>query len=282
MSFKQILEERLSQNIVELIPLSGGDINQVFKIKTNQNTFVAKVNVEKRFPQMFKKEKFGLHLLGETGIKTPEVIAEFIHENMQFLLLEYIKEERKTPQFWSNFATGLAKLHKKESVFFGLETDNYIGSLVQKNTKKASWEDFFIENRISPLVKKAFDKSLLQINHLRQFENLFQKLNEIVPQEKPSLVHGDLWSGNLMSGKNQCPVFIDPAVYFGNREMDIAMTQLFGGFDNSYLDFYNELFPLQRGWEERIQIHKLYPNLVHLIIFGRSYLSGIENVIRKF
>jgi len=282
MIYSKILEEKLAQKIISFSALSGGDINDVYKINTNRNTFVVKVNVEKRFPQMFEKETSGLNLLGETGIKTPDVIAVFSSDKIQFLVLEFIEEERKTSQFWTNFATDLAKLHKTQSAFFGLETDNYIGSLVQKNSKKTTWEDFFIENRIAPLIKKAFDKGLLQSKPMQQFEHLFRKLNTIIPQEKPSLVHGDLWSGNLMAAKNQCPVFIDPSVYFGHREMDIAMTQLFGGFDNKYLEIYNEIYPLEKGWQERFVIHNLYPNLVHLILFGSSYLSGIERVLRKF
>jgi len=206
---KHIIENKLAQKIVHFSALSGGDINQVFKIKTNNNTFVVKINIESLFPQMFEKESFGLNLLEKTGIKTPKVIVEFAKDKMQYLLLEYIEVEKKTSQFWTNFATDLAKLHKTQNDFIGLETDNYIGSLVQKNTKKTNWEDFFIENRISPLVKRGFDKGLLQSHHVQGFENLYTKLTEIIPKEKPSLLHGDLWSGNLMTGKNQCPVFID-------------------------------------------------------------------------
>ena len=282
MFFKHIIEEKLSQKIIYVSALAGGDINQVFKLKTNGETFVVKVNGERRFPQLFEKEKLGLHLLADTGIKTPEVIAEFKQDSMQFLVLQYIEEENKTSAFWNNFANDLVKLHQKHSDFCGLGIDNYIGSIEQSNTIKESWEVFFIENRIHPLIHKAFNNGLLQNKHLQGFENIFQKLNEIIPQEPPSLLHGDLWSGNLMTGKNQCPVFIDPAVYFGHREMDIAMTRLFGGFDNTFLDVYNEKFPLQKGWKERIAIHNLYPNLVHLLIFGSSYLSGIERVISKF
>ncbi len=131
-------------------------------------------------------------------------------------------------------------------------------------------------------MKQAFDKNRLDRNHLNHFENLYTRLDKVLPKENPSLVHGDLWGGNLMKGKDQIPVFIDPAVYFGHREMDIAMTQMFGGFDNLYLDHYNEIFPLENGWEKRIAIHNLYPNLVHLILFGSSYLNGIERVIRRF
>jgi len=142
--------------------------------------------------------------------------------------------------------------------------------------------NFFVENRIKPLVKRAFDRGLLQVKHDKLFENLFFRLNEILPNEKPSLIHGDLWSGNLMNKHGQLPVFIDPAVYFGNREMDIAMTQMFGGFNEVYLHFYKEIFPMEQDWGKRIEIHNLYPSLVHLNLFGQSYLGGIERVINKF
>lgn len=282
MFFKQIIEEKLSESIINITPLSGGDINDVYKIITKQNTYVLKVNDKNTFPEMFKKEKLGLESISITGARAPKVIQTFTNFNNQFLILEYIDERSIANKFWRNFAVDLAKLHKMSSQMFGLKYNNYIGSLNQINTPKNSWETYFIENRISPLVKQAFDKNLLTNHHLKTFENLFGCLGEILPKEKPSLVHGDLWSGNLLRGKNQTPVFIDPAIYFGHREMDIAMTKMFGGFDNSFISFYNEIFPLEKNWEDRIKIHNLYPNLVHLILFGRTYLGGIESVINKF
>ncbi len=282
MFFKQIVEEKLSESIINISPLSGGDINAVYKITSKQNTYVLKVNNKDTFPEMFKKEKLGLESISATGAKAPNVIQTFTNSNNQFLILEYIDERSITNKFWRNFAIDLAKIHKTSSQIFGLNYNNYIGSLNQINTPKYSWETYFIENRISPLVKQAFDKNLLMKSHLKIFENLFARLGKILPKERPSLIHGDLWSGNLLRRKNQTPVFIDPAIYFGHREMDIAMTQMFGGFDNSFISFYNEIFPLEKNWEDRIKIHNLYPNLVHLILFGRAYLGGIERVINKF
>jgi len=282
MPLKEIIENELSESIIKIAPLSGGDINEVFKITTQNNTYVLKINSLSIHPKMFVKEKLGLQSISLTGAKTPDLIKIFSNSQNQFLILEYIEEESTTKSFWKNFATSLVKIHKTSNKRFGLEYDNYIGSLSQNNAQKRTWEQFFIENRINPLVKQAFDKNLLNINYLSSFESLFKKLNEILPTEPPSLVHGDLWSGNLLKGKGQTPVFIDPAIYYGNREMDIAMTQMFGGFDKDYINYYNDWFPLESGWQQRIEIHNLYPNLVHLILFGSSYLRGIEKVIKKF
>jgi len=279
---KEILQEYLVENIKSINSITGGDINDVYKIITNQNTYVLKVNRKDIFPKMFEKEKLGLEMLAGAGVKSPNVILTFSDAEYQYLLLEFIKEESINPVFWKNFAEDLTKIHRTTAKNFGLDHHNYIGSLYQNNSEKDTWETFFIENRIKPLVKQAFDSNRLDRNHLNQFKKLYSQLNEILPKENPSLVHGDLWGGNLMKGKNQTPVFIDPGVYFGYREMDIAMTQMFGGFNDSYLDHYNEIFPLEKGWKERIVIHNLYPNLVHLILFGRSYLGGIERVINQF
>ncbi len=282
MFFKQLLEEKLSQKVLQINAISGGDINDVYLVKTKENDFVLKVNSFSKFPKMFEKEKKGLEKISKTGANSPKIIQVFKNSKHQFLLLEFIKEEKIQNGFWRKFAEDLVKIHKTTSSSFGLDYDNYIGSLTQNNSSKKTWESFFIENRILPLVQLAFDQNILQNKHNMLFESLFSRLNEILPVEQPSLVHGDLWSGNLMNSLGVSPVFIDPAIYFGNREMDIAMTQMFGGFNNSYIQFYSEKFPLEKGWEERLKIHNLYPNLVHLLLFGKSYLRGIERVIEKF
>jgi len=282
MFLKEILQDRLSEKVKNISPLSGGDINDVYKIKTQKNTYVLKVNEESDFPMMFVHEKQALISLGGTGVKTPQVIHTFEDSGKQFLVLEFIEEENINADFWRNFALDLTKIHSESMSYFGLEYNNYIGSLRQDNSPEDSWEDFFIRKRIQPLTKQAYDLDLLNSDHIKRFENLFSSLKDILPKEKSSLLHGDLWYGNLMCTKDQTPVFIDPAIYYGNREMDIAMTRMFGGFDNSFIHDYNDLLPMENNWEERIQIHNLYPNLVHLLLFGKSYLSGIERVIRQF
>jgi len=281
MIVRRIIEQRLSTNILSISKLSGGDINEVYSFKTHQGAFVVKVNDKNRFPKMLRKEAQGLDLLAKANVSTPKLIDQFEQEDLQFIILEYITQEASGKKYWLRFGEDLSRLHQKSASNFGLEYDNYIGSLPQENKIKTSWEHFFIECRINPLVKMGFDKGLLHEGHLQKFQNFFKLFNDLIPTEKPSLLHGDLWSGNLLCGEGQIPVFIDPAVYYGHREVDIAMTKMFGGFDPIFLSRYNEVFPLEKGWENRLNIHNLYPILVHLNLFGKSYLGGIEKVLEK-
>lgn len=282
MRVKRIIEERLSKEVTAINPLSGGDINKVYKVACKEEHFVVKHNSRFRFPTMFELEAKGLKKLGNSGVETPSVIDFFEYFDDQFLILEFIQEEVISSKFWVHFASDLSNLHRNTKSFFGLDRDNYIGSLEQRNDQKPTWEAFFISNRLQPLIKMAFDKNLLTKQHVADFEKLYNLFSELIPLEAPSLLHGDLWSGNLLCSIGQKPVFIDPAVYYGHREVDIAMTKMFGGFDSGYLDAYNERFPLEKGWEQRIPVHNLYPNLVHLVLFGRSYLGGIEQVLNRF
>lgn len=281
MIVERIIEQRLSTTIFSVSRLSGGDINSVYFLKTSKGNFVAKLNDKERYPKMLQKEAKGLELLRKGGLSTPIVIDQFEQDDRQVIILEHIESETPTKQFWFRFADELSKLHQNYNSDFGLDHNNYIGSLHQENSEKPSWEKFFIENRLEPLIKMGFDKELLDKGHVNKFQGLFERLPKLIPTEKPSLLHGDLWSGNLLCGKLQVPVFIDPAVYYGHREIDISMTQMFGGFDPVFLSHYHEVYPLEKGWEERMEIHNLYPNLVHLNLFGRSYLGGIERVLEK-
>lgn len=282
MEFKTRLETRISKDILEISPLSGGDINEVFLIRTPDAHYVAKRNSKERYPDMFAKEARGLKTLDEKGVRTPLVTAVFDDEDNQVLVMEYISQQPVNKEYWRNFGRALSKLHQNSNAYFGLDYHNYIGSLDQLNTQQKTWATFFMENRVLPLVKMAFDKQALNKGHLKCFDGLFAVFKELVPEEKPALLHGDLWSGNLLCAKEQVPVFIDPAIYYGHREADIAMTRMFGGFHSDYLDIYQEQYPLEKGWEKRLSLHNLYPSLVHLVLFGRAYLGGIESVIKNY
>ena len=281
MVVRSIIEQRLSTTILSISKLSGGDINQVYFLKTSKGNFVVKLNEKNAYPKMLCKEAKGLELLRKGNVITPAVIDQFEQDDLQLIILDHIEAATPNKQFWYRFAEDLSKLHRKHNAGFGLDHNNYIGSLHQENRMLPTWERFFVENRLIPLIKMGFDKGLLHKGHLAKFEDLFKVLKDMIPIEKPSLLHGDLWSGNLLCGQGQAPVFIDPAVYYGHREVDIAMTKMFGGFDPIFMSRYLEIYPLEKGWENRIEIHNLYPNLVHLNLFGKSYLGGIERVLEK-
>lgn len=260
----------------------GGDINSTFIIETTAGNYFIKLN-KGFFQDMFQKEFEGLKLLASVNsIKVPQPILYGDFDNQIFLVMEAIEKGSASKNFWERFASGLATIHKQSASYFGLDSDNYIGSLSQSNKKHDTWTSFYAEERIMPLVVKAYSQNKLSKNEVELAEKLCNKLDNLMPHEKASLLHGDLWSGNFTADKNGEPVIYDTAVYYGHREMDIAMTKLFGGFDNSFYDYYNESFPLQNQWKQRLDLFQLYPLLVHLILFGEHYYHSVTSILKKY
>jgi fructosamine-3-kinase len=157
-----------------------------------------------------------------------------------------------------------------------------MGSLPQSNEESDSWSSFFIKRRLQPQVQPAQNAGLLDSKSVKAFELLYKNLQDLLPEQEPALLHGDLWSGNLITNSDGGPCLIDPAVYYGNREVDLAMTRLFGGFSQEFYDAYHEAFPLPPNDFDRVDLYNLYPLLVHLNLFGSSYLPGIKATLRRF
>jgi fructosamine-3-kinase len=263
--------------------LSGGCINDCLVVYASSGSYFIKYNLTDKFPAMFDAEEKGLELLRNADcIQIPEVIYQGISGIYSFLVLEYIEAGQQKANFWDNLGKNLARLHSVSNSSFGLDHDNYIGSLPQKNKTHASWDEFMAVQRFHPLVKQSFDLGLLGREDIRGFDRLIGKLRNLIPEEDPSLLHGDLWSGNYITASNGEACLIDPAVYFGHREMDIAMTKLFGGFSPAFYRSYNEEYPLEKGWEKRLEMNQLYPLLVHLILFGASYAGQIRYILKSF
>lgn len=262
----------------------GGSINETYKVCINNNTnFFLKLNSNLLFSKLFEKEKNGLEFISKQNcILTPSIILCETHDKYQQLLLEWIERGIRDHDFWKKFGEQMAQLHHITNEHFGFYEDNYMGSLPQSNTFTSSWIDFFIDNRLKPQIELATDKHLLQKNHITPFENLFKKLGSVFNTEKPSLLHGDLWSGNFMCNEQSLPLLIDPAVYFGHRSIDPGMTTLFGGFDKVFYDSYNYHYPLPANYREQWELCNLYPLLIHLNLFGSGYLYDIEGTLRKF
>jgi protein-ribulosamine 3-kinase len=263
--------------------LSGGCINKGGRLTTSGGSFFLKWNDEKKFPGMFAAEARGLALLHHAkALAVPVVVQAGSADGFQFLLLEYIKSAARSGSFWKHFGAGLAALHKNSAAYYGLDHDNYIGTLPQRNETNSSWINFFIDQRLKAQLKIAVDQNRIEKEISKQFDVLFNKLSSLLPGESPALLHGDLWSGNLMVNSIGDPCLIDPAVYYGHREADLAMTQLFGGFDASFLHSYREVFPLADDFHDRFDLYNLYPLLVHLNLFGGGYKSQIVCVLKRF
>lgn len=273
------IAEESNLNLLESTPLSGGDINDVFLLKCASKKYVVKTNDASKFPGMFEAEAEGLDLLrSSNSFKIPSVVKFGVIENTSYLLLEYILEGSTSHIFWQQFAENLAILHKTTQPTFGLDHNNYIGSLPQYNGTQTSAADFYINQRLEPQFKMAkeqgFDFSKLDVF----YKNIFSE----IPNEPPSLLHGDLWGGNYMVSEDGNPTLIDPAISFASREMDLAMMQLFGGFSEDVFSHYHSIFPLENNWKQRVSLWQLYYLLVHLNLFGSSYLSRVQNIVKKY
>jgi protein-ribulosamine 3-kinase len=261
--------------------LGGGSINEAFCLTTTAGKFFIKINSASKFPGLFEAEAKGLNILREnSSYKIPEVILNGEIDNTSFLVLEYLEKGRADLKSQEDAGVFLAKQHKVTSDLFGLDYNNYIGSLPQLNNKHSGWSEFFVQERLMPQIKLAKEK--LNNSTIAGFESLYEKCDEIFPSEPPALLHGDLWSGNFMVTAKGKPSIFDPAVYFGHREMDLAMTRLFGGFSDAFYGGYNSVYPLEKGWEMRVDICNLYPFLVHVNLFGGSYVSQVNTIIQQF
>ena len=270
-------------SIVNSQSVGGGCINHTHTLETNRGKFFLKWNDKKRFPKMFQAEARGLSLLRSTNtLYIPEVVLVVEASEQSCLILEWIDPGKREKHFWKNFGEQLATLHQHTEMNFGLDHDNYIGSLPQCNEQQVLWPDFFIRQRLEPQLKLAVDSGKLSLQLMNNSANLFRKLPELIPAEKPSLLHGDLWNGNYMIASNGFACLIDPAVYYGHREMDLAMTKLFGGFDSDFYSSYHEHYPLEKGFESRVDIHNLYPLLVHVNLFGGGYVQQVNSILSRF
>lgn len=267
-----------SINLNQWEAIGGGDICEVFLITGSKNEkFILKLLEASGITGMFNKEMNGLKTLKKTGcIDIPTPIATGDLENNSYLLLEYKAAGKATGDFWEKFGEQLACLHRTTNPDFGFFEDNYIGSLSQQNKWTGEAPDFYINQRLKPQLAMA-EKYELGVS-----EDFLENIAENIPDEPPSLIHGDLWNGNFLINAEGAPCLFDPAVSYAPREMDLAMMKLFGGIDRKLFESYNEHFPLERGFEERLPLWQLYYLLVHLNIFGKGYRNQVVNIIKKY
>jgi protein-ribulosamine 3-kinase len=285
-AIQAILSEAINSPIRSLHadPIGGGSINETYRLTVNGTLkLFCKINSSNGFPALFEKEKRGLELLASLGIiRVPKVLATWSIGEKQVLILEWINQGPKTEKFWNRFGEKMAALHHITDDHFGWEEDNYLGALVQSNEASPNWIDFFILQRLEPQIRLAADKNLLSEADLAGFKRLSRFLPDIFPPQAPSLLHGDLWSGNFLCDQESEPVLFDPAVYFGHPGMDFGMTTLFGGFEKPFYEAYGHLCPFPVNYLDHWETCRLYPLLVHLNLFGKSYLPEIAHTLRRF
>jgi len=277
------LENLLTTKVTGFQFIKGGCISLASKIETTKGDFFLKWNDAKAFPDMFEKEGTGLKRLAETKtVNVPEVIAVGEQGNDAFLLLQYLPKGYEGNEAWTTLGQQVAQMHQQTQPSFGLDHDNYMGNLPQSNSLHASWLAFFIQERLMKQVALAAKNGLLNTDIQSQFDLLYKKLPELLPDnEKPALLHGDLWTGNVLVS-NHVPFLMDPAVYYGNREMDIAGSHMFNKFPTSFYQSYEEAFPLESNFTQRTNIYNLYPLLVHVNLFGEQYLWDVKVVLEGY
>ncbi|SDG35167.1 fructosamine kinase family protein [Mucilaginibacter sp. P25] len=277
------IECKLNAQIKNVSRVSGGDINQAYCLQTTLGDFFIKINNLHKFPGMFKSEVSGLAAIRKTNtIAVPEVVLQGDTGDESYLMLQWIEAGYGDAISSQKLGRQLALMHRDTAAQFGFEADNYMGSLHQSNNRHNSWARFFIEERLQPMVKMAVDKRKLTQTDIHQFDQLYKKLPGLFTEEPPALLHGDLWGGNYLIDTSGKPYLIDPAVSHCNREFDIAMTTLFGGFDRAFYEAYNQEFPLRPGWQQRLKLWNLYPLLVHVNLFGGMYAREVRRSLSAF
>lgn len=280
---RSLLDTNGRVDLIDFTFSGGGCINSGGKLQTTSGDFFLKWNDARKFPAMFEAEAKGLELLRSTKVvDVPKVIGHGKESNAQFLILAFVEQRPPSKQYWEDLGNQLARLHRTSNDSFGLDHDNYIGSIRQFNQPNSSWVNFFIEKRLNVQLNLAKDAGLVDLASIKKFEALYSKLPSLLPEEKPSLLHGDLWQGNVISNEKDNACLIDPAVYYGNREADLAMTRLFGGFSKAFYSVYEQTFPLPEDHAKRVDLYNLYPLLVHLNLFGPAYRQQILTILKTY
>lgn len=283
-SFNSHLEHVIGCTINKIEPVSGGDISSAFCIHTSTNRFFCKTNQSENASKMFMSEQLGLAELSNTKtIKVPKVYLSGLHKGISFILMEFIEGKSPSNTEMELFGHQLAELHNYNcGTSFGWQQDNFIGSLNQSNKNHQNWTQFYVSERLLPQLKLARNKELLQSNEIPKDEVLLQMCENLSSKIKPSLLHGDLWSGNYLIKHDGTLYLIDPAVYMGHNEIDLAMTHLFGGFSSIFYKAYEEVIPNKTQINERKDIYQLYYLLVHLNLFGSSYYTAVKQILKRY
>lgn len=264
--------------------MSGGDINDAYLIEIDQGQrYFLKTNSSPQALSMFQSEVKGLRALSNTNtIAIPEVVDYGEVGGEAYLILPFINQTSPTKTMWERFGEALAELHRSGHGAFGLDHDNFIGRLTQSNKHLSNWGAFYRDHRIRPQIELMKQNLPGESAFFQKAEKFLKRIPQLVETAETSLIHGDLWIGNYISGAGHQFWLIDPAVSVASREMDFAMMNLFGGFPNALFEAYDAVYPRLHGWRDRMPLYQAYYLLVHVNLFGRGYISQTESCISRY
>jgi fructosamine-3-kinase len=273
-------EELLGSAVVATAPVAGGDINTATRMRLSDGT-TALMKTNHHAPEgFFEAEERGLRWLAEAGgVAVPEVLAS----DQECLILRWVEPGKTTIDAAVSFGQALATTHAAGAPAYGLEHDGYIGRLPMPNKTAPTWAEFYATRRVLPYLKLARDRGMATEEDAIPIEAVIGRLPDLLPEEPPSRLHGDLWNGNVIWSLDGIARVIDPAAYGGHREVDLAMLSLFGlPHLPRVIDAYAEVSPLADGWEERLPLHQLFPLLVHACMFGGGYAARAAGIATRF
>ena len=280
------LESRVQRKMADSRGVGGGCISQTARLQFTDGTklFLKWASRRDAVSGLFSEEARSLAALRDAGsLRVPGVIdTQDDDEEFRYILLEWLEPGHATSKSWRELGSALAALHRNQSTQFGWRSNNFIGSLPQSNTAHDSWVDFWRDQRLRPQMARA--EARFGKRDTGRLERLLADLDSLIGignEEGPSLLHGDLWSGNVHILNDETPAVIDPSTYYGHREVDLAMSKLFGGFDTEFYRAYEASWPRNEGADERTLVYQLYYLLVHVNLFGGSYVSSTMSAVGK-
>lgn len=277
------LEQVLDSKITVVDYISQSEHNQCLQIRraSDDQLFFLKIILGTNKTLRVQTEVQGLKEIDSSkAIRTPKRIAQ--EANKGYLLLEWI--ERSIPNLESQrqFGQDLARMHHCQQKQFGFRTDNFIAHLEQQNTAYDNWARFYMEQRIEPQIKYLIDADIIPSQYHTKLDILYKQIEENCPKEPASLLHGDLWGGNFMINNAGNAYIFDPAVYYGHREMDIAMSLLFGSFGRPFYEGYQAQYPMEAGFNTRVSLYQIYPLMIHARLFGGFYIRQCTDVLNRW
>jgi len=282
----ETVQKVLQESVQKVTPVGGGCIASSFCLTTDRSRYFLKWS-EDEVADTFPAEAAGLRAL--RAAKSPLLIPEPLfaieagEAGAGMLLLKWIETGPKPEDFWERFGLGLAEMHWTRLHQYGNDEDNFIGRLPQENGWTDTWPTFFRMHRLNPQAERARLEGLWRVQWDQPFDRLLLQLEEMMPlRPAASVLHGDLWSGNYMVSQTGAAVLIDPAVYYGHRETDLAMTELFGGFERRFYQAYHEAWPVDTDYSKRKEIYNLYHLINHLNHFGMSYAGSVHAILNQF